>query len=252
MKKLKHIPTFAPIKEEFHGFTSVRLIHATQNVLEKIFWISIAIVGTIWIGDLFINQVNYWNENPVLVTKGTKALSEITAPAVTFCHKGVLKYSLVENLVNILDINKTIPSEIFQIRNEAIKVNAEFLVKNLNLKKEGLCALTKNAKGMWTSIGHLNGKCEEFTKKLYVFSMKSNMNFEQIHDMIFDLIEQQKLMNLTEAILTFNSGLDFKSNTFDSNVSGQTVQFLKQIESYSSKLRRRILLSMASTICSSL
>ena len=237
MKKLKDIPTFAPLKEEFHGFTSVRLIHATRNVLEKILWISIAIVGTIWIGDLFINQVNFWNENPVLATKGTKALSEITAPAVTFCHKGVLKYSLVENLVNILDVNKTIPSEIFQIRNEAIKINSNYLQKRFVWEKMGLCALSKNAKGMWTMSSHLDDKCEEFSKKLYIFSMKSDMNFEQVHDMIFDLIEQQKLMNLTEAILMFDKALDFKSDTSDSNVSSPTVQFLKQIESYSSKLK---------------
>ena len=236
MKELKDIPTFAPMKEEFHGFTSIRLIHATRNVLEKILWISIAIVGTIWIGDLFITQVNYWNENPVLATKGTKALSDITAPAVTFCHKGVLKYSLVENLINILDVNKTIPSEFLQIRNEAIKVNSDLLVKRFTLKKEGLCALTKNAKGMWTLTSHANEICEGFTKKLYVFSMKSNMNFEQIHDMIFDLIEEQKLMNLTEAILMLERALDFKSEISDTNVSDPTIQYLMQIESYSSKL----------------
>ena len=197
------------LKEEFDGFSSIRLINATRNVLEKLLWLTIAVAGTIWIGDLFITQISYWNENPILSTRGSKALSDIKAPAITFCHKGTLKYSIVEKLVNYINIDKTIPIEIFQIRNEAIKTSSRKIGKDWPGGRSELCKIRREINGNWI-LSDTDANCNEFSKKLYILSKKNGLNLEQIHEMVFDLIVQHKLWNLTDAVQKLEKALDYQ------------------------------------------
>ena len=107
---------------QLSDFTSIRFVAKTaNNVIEKLLWISIAIVGTVYIGYTMFSQIQYWNEFPVLQTKGTLDLSNMTFPAITFCPKTVPQFGIVEGLGNYLDLNKFVPSEAIMIRNEAVK-----------------------------------------------------------------------------------------------------------------------------------
>ena len=49
-------------------------------------------------------------------------LSNMSLPAMTFCHKGLQKYGIVERLANFIDTEKEIPKEVFDIRNEFIEL----------------------------------------------------------------------------------------------------------------------------------
>ena len=114
-------PNKEAVKEELRNITTVNLIASTTNVLEKILWALIAIFGTLFIYDVVDTQLNFWNENPILITRQMIELSEMPLPAMTFCHKGLQKYGSMERLVNLIDSNKKVPKEILALRNEFLK-----------------------------------------------------------------------------------------------------------------------------------
>ena len=139
---------FAPLKDQLKAILSLKLIYTTKSLLEKLFWIIISLGGTIYISYIVVSQFNYWNENPVLITKGSMPLSELKLPAITFCHKGAQKFGFVERFVNYLDLNKTIPEEIFGIRNEVIKSYVLKITKNLGSGID-FCGVRKDYAGRW-------------------------------------------------------------------------------------------------------
>ena len=120
-----------PLIDQFKNFTTFGLIYKASSLLEKIFWALFAIGGTLWIGEVVLYSVVHWNENPILVTKTSKDLSDIKAPAVTFCSKGMSEYTLVERFGNYLDpTNLNLPEEVFLLRFAAIKVYVDKIYRN--------------------------------------------------------------------------------------------------------------------------
>ena len=65
------------LKTELFNIRTIDLSSSAKNIAEKILWASIAILGTIWIGSIGMSQMNFWNDNPVLVTKGARSLSDL-------------------------------------------------------------------------------------------------------------------------------------------------------------------------------
>ena len=111
-----------PMRDQIKSFTTFDfVIHAT-NILEKLFWIFICIGGTLWIGDIVLTQINFWNENPSFVTERTKELSNLIAPTVTFCSNTMSEYTLVERLGNFIDPKKFDSKDFDLIRGKAIDV----------------------------------------------------------------------------------------------------------------------------------
>ena len=132
------------LKTEIGNIRAVSLILSATSTLERIFWANIPILGSIWIATVFLTQVKFWNENHVLITKGTKNLSQLHLPAVTLCHKGIQKFGFVERMVNYVDVEKEIPKEIFEIRNEAIKAEYQRFRQSENMDdQEDFCDLVK-------------------------------------------------------------------------------------------------------------
>ena len=131
-------PKVRHVKEELKNITTVNLISNASSVLEKILWALIAIFGTWFIYDVVVIQLNNWNENPSLVTKQLVKLSDMPVPSLTFCHKGLQKYGPLERLANMIDPEKTIPKEVFEIRNEYLK--QEFQKIKYNLEKKDFCS----------------------------------------------------------------------------------------------------------------
>ena len=117
----KHL--FSAAREELTNITTLNFNSSSSNIFEKILWaFKIAIGGTIFIYNVVDIQLDNWKDNPVLVTKVTKKLADLPLPAVTFCHKGLQKYGLVEHLGNYIDPEKKVPKEVVAIRNEFLKV----------------------------------------------------------------------------------------------------------------------------------
>ena len=83
-------------------------------------------------------------------------LANANLPAVTFCHKGMQKYALVERLVNYIDPTKNVPKEILEIRNEAIK--AQVLKLNKDMPDVDICSLQKARNGSWIQNNEMDLK----------------------------------------------------------------------------------------------
>ena len=118
-------PNKEAVKEELRNITTVNLIASTSNILEKLLWALIAIFGTWFIYEVVSIQFDFWNENPILVTRQMVKLSDMPLPAMTLCHKGLHKYGPVESFGNYIDPEKEIPKEVFAIRNEFIMAQFE-------------------------------------------------------------------------------------------------------------------------------
>ena len=112
----------AGLINQLKKFTSLEFVGNATNAIEKLLWISMAILGTVWIGYTMFTQIKNWNEFPVLQTKETVDLSSITFPAVTFCPKAAPEMGIFEGFGNYLDLNKVVPPEAILIRNEGIKL----------------------------------------------------------------------------------------------------------------------------------
>ena len=122
------------LREELTNIRTLDLVSRTTSILEKIFWAIIAISGTIFIYDVVVIQLENWRDNPTLATTVTKRLQDLPLPAVTFCHKGLQKYGLVEHLGNHINPEKEVPIEVLAIRNEFLKVQFQRVNDLLNGK----------------------------------------------------------------------------------------------------------------------
>ena len=118
------------LNTQFNNFTSIDFVRKASNLIEKVIWITIAIIGTIWIGKILYTQLDVMNDFPVLKTKESMDLLKMTSPAITFCPKMASEYSVAEGLGNYLDLNKRIPHEAILIRNEAAKLHWENILEN--------------------------------------------------------------------------------------------------------------------------
>ena len=145
------VPNFSPLKEQLKAILSLKLIISTKYAFEQAFWASIITIATIYISYVMMNAIVYWSENPMLITKGSQQLSNLKQPAVTFCHKGLQKFEVVERLVNYIDPEKSIPKEIFSIRNEGLRIHFQELYFPANFD---FCNMTKNADGQWVSASN--------------------------------------------------------------------------------------------------
>ena len=122
------------VKEELTNIRTFDLITRTKSILEKIFWAIVAISGTIFIYHVVVLQLENWRDNPTLVTTVTKKLADMPLPAITFCHKGLQKYGLVEHLGNFINPATNVPKEILAIRNEVLKIQFKKMKEKMNSK----------------------------------------------------------------------------------------------------------------------
>lgn len=201
-------PDFKPIQEHLKNILSLKLMTSTTNLLEKTFWFLIAFCGTIYITYIVASQFSYWEQNPDLKTRDVISISQLKQPAITFCHKGVQKYSVVERMLNHIDANKTIPMTIYEFRNEVIKAKARQLESTSGVGRgKEFCKLSKDSNGQWTVDNPVNPNedlerdCHEFSKNIYVIGKKFKIDIPKISEIIFDLISEVGMWNLTDGFL---------------------------------------------------
>lgn len=70
--------------------------------IEKIIWFLIYILGTLLMMFILIQQIGSWHENPKLTSQTTIPLSKIDFPAVTFCHRGNTRMTVMDRLFSAL------------------------------------------------------------------------------------------------------------------------------------------------------
>ena len=151
------------LSNQIKSFTTISFVINATSLLEKCFWLLIVISGTLWIGDVVLTQIDFWRENPTLITKGSKELYKLNTPTVTFCPNVMSEYTLAERLGNYMDPGKINSEEIILIRRKAIHsylyriyrdydncgygdLGSRYKFKNLGDYQKACCGNDKNCK----------------------------------------------------------------------------------------------------------
>ena len=100
--------------QEVKKIASIGLACKASTIIEKILWIVLGIIGIAWFVFFLTIQVQDWNENAGILTKGK---FELKYPAITICPKVSTKYAIAERLGNLMDPLK-IPKELQSLRQE--------------------------------------------------------------------------------------------------------------------------------------
>ena len=92
--------------KELRNITTIDLAFQAKNILEKILWAIIGIIGTVWVFYFVGIQFSLWEQHPSIVTKIDYELADVSYPAITVCSKGSTKYAIAERLGNYIDSSK--------------------------------------------------------------------------------------------------------------------------------------------------
>ena len=99
------------VAPEIRSIGAIDLALQAENVLEKVLWLSLAIIGVAW-AVYFIGLIII-DENPIVTTIEDVQLTEIEKPAITICPQGTTKFAIADRLGNFLSSeNQYMPPEI--------------------------------------------------------------------------------------------------------------------------------------------
>ena len=90
------------IKEELDNIRTINLAKNT-HLAEKLFWILVSTLGTIWFFYFMSFQFILWRDSSTIEGKIKSNLSDVDYPAISFCSKYVNKYGVAERFGNYLD-----------------------------------------------------------------------------------------------------------------------------------------------------
>ena len=97
-----------------------------SHFIEKLIWICLGTLGTVYFLYLLTSQVKSWDENSILVSKWQKSINEIDFPAITFCSQSNTQYAVAERIGNFLDLDAKFTKEkLLPIRNLLIQKEVE-------------------------------------------------------------------------------------------------------------------------------
>ena len=100
---------------------SIKLAFEATAIIEKLIWISFAILGSTYFGHLLLSQIVSWNEHSMIILKGYESISAIDFPAITFCTRTNTKYAIMERIGNTLNLDSEFTKKhILPIRNDII------------------------------------------------------------------------------------------------------------------------------------
>ena len=124
------------IKEEIWNIRTLDLTRSAIGIVEKVFWILVALSGTVWFFYFMAFQVTLWNNNNIFISKAKMTLADIDYPAVTFCSPRANKFGVGERLGNYIDPNAKVTNQFLTwLRKSAIECSIDRKVSydNLNL-----------------------------------------------------------------------------------------------------------------------
>ena len=161
--------------------TTIKLTFDASHIIEKIFWICLGLSGFSYIIYLLISQVISWDKNASFTTQKKLELSDIEFPAVTFCPRGATKYSIVERLGNLLDLNADKTKEkILPLRNALIQHTVGYPL-DLSCSKQCVTELGNLCIFPFKFNGIVNDKCIEEKMNKFICPTKLDENGETIN-----------------------------------------------------------------------
>ena len=102
-------------------FTTFDLTYKTSSVLEKLLWITLGVLGVIWVINVITNLIHVFEEGPSIISKRNIELNKIINPAITICYDGSPKYDIAEQLGNYLDPQLELPKQLLTLREHILK-----------------------------------------------------------------------------------------------------------------------------------
>ena len=103
--------TVESLKEELWNIRTLDLTRSTIKIVERVFWILVAISGTLWFFYFMSFQIQLWNRNSIFISKAKMKLADIDYPAITFCSTRANKHGVAERLGNYIDPSKKVDNE---------------------------------------------------------------------------------------------------------------------------------------------
>ena len=91
------------IVNELKQIQTVGSAFRAENILEKIFWALIGILGIAWAFYFLPLQYTLWTNNPAMISLKNFPLSELDYPSLTLFPNGITKYAIAGRLGNYLN-----------------------------------------------------------------------------------------------------------------------------------------------------
>ena len=73
----------------------------SNNIVERISWLSMGILGIIGMSFVIVHQVRSWSLNSILSNTEWVDLMDVDFPAITFCHQGNTRMAIAERLLQV-------------------------------------------------------------------------------------------------------------------------------------------------------
>ena len=109
------------ILENLRGVITIRNFLDSKTIIERIFWVSLVIVGTLWAGWFVYYLSKEYAANQSITVKINAKLADVGNPAITVCTEGVAKYAIAERLGNYLDSTEDLPKPLKSLRATLLK-----------------------------------------------------------------------------------------------------------------------------------
>ena len=116
---------YKEIFAELRNIKSIDLAYKGANVLEKMLWILMSVIGATWV----VYFISSWDDDASVLIQGDSNTLELKYPAVTICPKVSTKYAIAERLGNYID-PMNLPKELLSLRQDFL-LCATGLIKKL-------------------------------------------------------------------------------------------------------------------------
>ena len=197
------------IKETNVG--SLRLCFDAFHVIEKLFWLSLGILGAIFMSIIVYDQIKSWHLKPIMSTRKWVDLSEVDFPAITFCHQGNTRLEFVERLVKAAGSNG---SKIRRLRNLFLETSVEYLIsyldkvymdqpKDVSFVYNYYCPGT-SPPPFCNTYGHIFG-----------YAQVRNISIEQVYKEIYNELVNEE--DITDGLIKI--GIKFANSSATYNIS---------------------------------
>ena len=121
---------------------TLSLCFKASNIIEKICWLLMWILGSIYVSLILFDQFDSWNSNPTLSSRKWVDLSEVDAPAITFCHQGNTRMEVADRLLQPAADNNV---KVKKLRKKFLKHSVEKLLRTESIDSRGSFELYPSA-----------------------------------------------------------------------------------------------------------
>ena len=231
---------------------TLSLCFKASNIIEKICWLLMWILGSIYVFIIIADQFETWRLNPTISSRKLIGLSEIEAPAITICHQGNTRMEVTDRLLRAAGTNN---KKVKKLQNRFLKHSLEKLLKfessvhippvgplpsGFSDKERRFEQNPQAIKKIYKKMCHQNSSdstcqdclCDHYNTA-FSYAKKHNLTIEELYEKIFfDLDEEDNISNGLTMMWTemkASTGETYEIDQFFDEKSNQWV-FLENID----------------------